>query len=127
MRKVKNKRQKTKYSAVDPQLNLKSRYEEIMDIQEYFNTLSDKDKKWMNKFTEEYVNANLKGKTLKENLHDTKKLKKSCYDRNNSRNRDAYTKSKMTTSLYYIEDLKDKELSYEDDIIGKIDSKKKLV
>ncbi|SRR6266700_6006258 len=119
----KTKRQQEKYSAVEPQVNLKARYEEIMDIQEYFHDLPEYAKKWMNKFTDEYVNDVLDRKNLKKNLHNTKKLKKSCDDRNNSRNRDVLTKKKITNNLSYIEELSKKDASYnpEDDFIEKID------
>lgn len=56
--------------------------------------LSEKEKQWLNKFTEEYVNANLDSKNLRKNLHKTKKLKKDCYDRNNARNRCILTQVK---------------------------------
>ncbi len=122
----KTKRESKKYPAVNPEVNLKSRYEEIMDINEYFGKLSEKDKEWMNQFTEEYVNASFSKK--KKPLHKTKRLKKDCYDRNNSRNRDVMVKTKITNHLLYTEELlaKDDKTYYpEDDINEKIDLRKK--
>lgn len=123
MVKKKTKREEKKYPAINPEVNLKSRYEEIMDINEYFHTLSEKDKEWMNKFTEEYVNDKLNRKNLKKNFHNTKKLKKSCDDRNNSRNRDVMVKGKITNSLRYTEELSKNDTVYcpEDGLIEKMD------
>ena len=123
----KNKRNQTEYPAIDVQVNLKARYEEILDINEYFHTLPEDAKKWMNKFTDEYVNDVLNRKNLKKNLHNTKKLKKSCDDRNNARNRDILTKKKITNNLRYIEELTKRDETYnpEDDLITKIDVEKK--
>lgn len=91
-RKPQTKRSKEKYPALKPHLNLKSRYD-LIDY-DYVDQLSDEEKEWLNKFTEEYVNANLDSKNSKKNLHKSKKLKKDCYDRNNSRNRDILTRAK---------------------------------
>jgi hypothetical protein len=89
-----NLRARSKYSAVQPHLNLKTRYEEIVDILSYFNDLPEKDKEWMNKFVAEYVGASFQKGQGKRNLHKGKENKKKCYDKNNSRNRDILTKAK---------------------------------
>ncbi len=81
----KSRRGRTKYPALDPGLNLKTRTD-LIDY-DYVDKLSPEEKKWLNKFTEEYVNASVDPKKLKKNLHNTEKLKKDCYDRNNARNR----------------------------------------
>lgn len=57
--------------------------------QDYINDLSDDEKQWLSNFMEEYMSGNFQHKGKK--LHRTKKEKKTCYDRNNSRNRDVYT------------------------------------
>lgn len=57
MKKKKNLRSTTKNSAVKPELNLKSRYEELSDINEYYGSLPPEAQEWMNKYTENYVNA----------------------------------------------------------------------
>jgi len=57
MSKKKTRRSTTKNSAINPQLNLKSRYEELEDISAYFHTLPDDAKDWLNKYTENVVNA----------------------------------------------------------------------
>ncbi len=100
--KKKNRRSKVKYPALDPEFNLKSRSELIEA--DYINKLSEEEKEWLNRFNEEYVNASF-NKNPKKNLHKSKKLKKDCYDRNNSRNRDILTRAKASGKFHYIDDL----------------------
>lgn len=66
----------------------------------------------------EYVGAKLNKKTT-ANLHNSKELKKSCYDRNNSRNRDIYSRSKARDGLTDIEELKTKQLELESSLESK--------
>lgn len=99
-----NRRTEDTYPALKPKLNLKTRTE-LIDY-DYLDKLSPDEKKWLNKFTEEYTNANLDYKNLSNNLHNTKELKKDCTDRNNSRNRDILTRAKASGNAYYLEDLK---------------------
>lgn len=127
--KKKSKRARAKYPALKPELNLKTRYELINDY-DYLNKLSPKEKEWLNKFTKEYVNAELNTKQPKKNLHKSAKARKECYNRNNARNRCVYTRAKASWNLNYIEDidlnnnsLVDKTI--EDLLILKIDAKKK--
>lgn len=125
-KKKKSRRSRTKYPALDPTLNLKHRYDEISDL-DYIDKLSEKEKAWLNKFMDEYVNDNLDRKNLKNNLHKTKKLKKDCDDRNNSRNRCVLTKSKANGMHISTEDLKERKIDIidgndvEDAIIDRID------
>lgn len=111
---AKNKREKAKYPALRPELNLKTRYE-LIDY-DYVNNLAEEDKKWLNKFTEEYVNASLNSKELDKNFHNTDKLKKDCYNRNNARNRDILTIIKATGNYISTEDLVFKENPSKEDI-----------
>ncbi len=92
-----SRRSKTKYPALKRHLNLKTRYD-LVDY-DYIDSLTEEEKDWLNRFTEEYVHANFKhdGKVLQK----TKKLKKACYDSNNSRNRDIFTKSKAAGQLVF--------------------------
>lgn len=79
---------------------------------DYVDKLSDKDKQWLNTFTEEYTNANFNhGKKV---LHKTKAQKKDCYDRNNARNRDILTRAKAAGEAVYLEDIKEKDNSIKD-------------
>jgi predicted PolB exonuclease-like 3'-5' exonuclease len=104
-------------------LNLKTRYD-LVDY-DYLDSLSDKEKEWLNRFTEEYVHANMnhKGKVL----HRTKKMKKDCYDRNNSRNRCILTKSKAMGSSVSLIDVTEEPVdeNAENNLINKIDLEKR--
>ena len=104
MAKKKSRRSKTKYPALDPGLNLKTRTD-LIDY-DYLDQLTPKEKKWLNKFTEEYVGASLDTENLKKNLHNTKELKKDCFDRNNARNRCILTLQKAQSRIEYIEENK---------------------
>lgn len=124
-KKVKNNlRARTKFAAFKPNLNLRTRYDEISDILTYANELPDKAKKWLAEFTEEYVGANFNhGGVIR---HKTKKHKKNCYDRNNSRNRDILTRSKAQGSAVIFSQLNDKDESVNemDRMIDELDRKK---
>lgn len=101
--KKKNRRQKNKFRALRPELNLKTRFEEIADMASYSNTLPDDAKKWLNSFSEEYVCANFNHDG--PILHSSDKQKKSCFDRNNARNRDIYTREKAQGTMNYMEEV----------------------
>jgi hypothetical protein len=100
---AKGKRARTKYPALKPELNLKSRYE-LIDY-DYVDKLSESDKAWLNKFTEEYVNASLDSENLENNFHCTDELKKDCYRRNNARNRDILTRAKASGTFVSTDEL----------------------
>ena len=99
----KGKRARTKNPALRPELNLRTRYE-LIDY-DYVTKLSEEDKDWLNKFTEEYVNANLNREDLSKNFHNTKELKQDCDRRNNARNRDLLTKSKASGSYISFDEM----------------------
>ena len=108
-----------KYPALKPELNLKTRYEQI-DI-DYLNKLTEEEKAWLNKFMEEYVNASFQHKNV---IQKSSKHKKDSYDRNNSRNRDILTRAKATGLIVSISDItEDVENSNdnEDLLISKLD------
>ena len=109
-----NRRARTKYSALKPGYNLKTRTDEISDIQSYASSIPDDliDKKtgkpvkeWLNSFVEEHINANFKHQGIK--LMKKKNEKRERYRANNSRNKDIYTREKAQGKLNYIEDIKD--------------------
>jgi len=106
MKKKKSKRDNAKYPSFKPSLNLKTRLEEINDI-DYVAKLNDKEKEWLNNFNEEWINASLNHKGKK--FHRSKKDRKIIYDKNNARNRDSFTKAKATGTLNYIDE--DKTMS----------------
>ena len=95
-------RSKTKYPALNPGLNLKTRTD-LIDY-DYVDKLSKREREWLNKFTEEYVNASVDSKNLKKNLHNTEELKKDCYDRNNARNRCILTLQRAQGKIEYTEE-----------------------
>lgn len=118
------RRQKAKYPALDPVYNPKNRRESI-DF-DYLDQLSVEELEWLNKFMEEHNGANLDYKNLKNNLHNTKELKKDCTDRVNARNRCLYTIAKINGRLTN-EDLPESDIEvgpsdlYEEYLIAKID------
>lgn len=102
--KRKTKRTSKKYPNLNPNVNLKTRWDEILDI-DYVDALTDKEKQFLNDFMGEYVNASIP-KDKKKRIHKTKKDVKSIYDKNNARNRCIYSRSKASGSLVHIEDMK---------------------
>jgi len=119
----KSRRSKTKFPALKPELNLKTRYE-LIDY-DYINKLSQSEKEWLNKFTEEYVNASLNTENLEQNLHNTDQLKKDCYRRNNARNRDILTRAKASGNHISTDELlvnkKSIRLNMEENLLEKLD------
>ena len=97
-------------------MNLKSRID-LIDY-DYVSQLSEEDKIWLNKFTEEYTNASLNTKEKEKNLHNTDELRRDCYKRNNARNRDLYTKWKAGGKLDYKEDLVPNELDEDVELLA---------
>lgn len=78
----------------------------------------------MESFVSEYVHADFNhGGVIR---HKTKRLKKTCYDKNNSRNRDILTRSKAQGTAIVFSQLNDKDdnLNEMDSIIDRIDKKK---
>lgn len=123
--KKRNKRSKVKYPGLDKQYTLKIR-QEVHD-QDYIDKLSDKEKRWLNNFNEEYINANLKHKGKK--LHKTKVLRQSINRINNNRNNDVYARTKRQGMLKGEKDIKsllDRPINtasqHEDTIIELIDT-----
>lgn len=69
MKKKKTRRSEAEFPALDPKLNLKTRYE-ILDY-DYLDKLSQEEKQWLNNFSAEYVNADFK--TNKKRIHRKRK------------------------------------------------------
>ncbi len=101
-KKKKPRRSDSKYPALDPKLNPKIRG--ILADYDYVDKLSEKDKSWLNAFTEEYVNANFKHKGKK--LHKSKKAKRESYNRNNWRNNDVLNIAQVTGRSESVSDFK---------------------
>ena len=121
---AKSKRAKTKYPALKPELNLKTRYD-LIDY-DYVNKLDENEKQWLNKFTEEYVNASLDTENIDNNFHNTQDLKRDCYRRNNARNRDILTRAKASGSYVSTDELllnkKEAKLNSGKSLFEKLDS-----
>lgn len=111
-----------KYAALNPGLNLKSRTD-LLDY-DYLHKLTEEELEWLNKFTEEYVNANINTQNPRKNLHRNKALRKDCYDRNNARNRDVLTRQKASNKSVYLDEVVDKGYSEEDRLNARIELKK---
>lgn len=107
--KKESRRSRVKYPALSKGFNLKTR-SNLIDY-DYLDKLSDKEKAFLNAFTSEYINADMKHHGKK--LHKTKKLRKDCFDRNNSRNRDILTRAQASGTSDYFEDVFTNEADYE--------------
>lgn len=94
------KRKNIAYPGIAKNANLKSRQDNI-DF-DYLDRLSPNEKTWLSNFMDEYGSAWFRHDG--EILHNTPELKKSCYDKNNSRNRDLYSRSKARSHLHYLDD-----------------------
>lgn len=131
----KTKRSKVKYPNLDPKLNLKSR-QELIDF-DYIHKLNEDEKKWLNQFVDEYINANFK---KRKRIHKPKKItiilksgkkrikdayKLDAYKRNNDRNHDLFTKAKITNSIVSLNNINTKFELIEDKLIKNIDKKLK--
>lgn len=103
------RRDSYQYPAVENSQNLKSRQDDINDVQSYFGSLAESDKEWMNKFMSEYNNAEGVGAEDTEALHNTEELRKACRDRNNARNRCLYTQEKAQDKLRFMERIEELE------------------
>jgi hypothetical protein len=96
---------------------------EFLDY-DYIGQLSTEEKKWFDKFNEEYYRAYFNKKT---NKHVHKKAqRKEVYSANNARNRDLYAQSLKTRTLELVEDSKtymEKAVeNYEDELIECLDN-----
>jgi len=90
-------RKQTKYKALEPKVNLSSRYDQISDLESYASQLNDEEKDWLNRFSHEYICANLSHGG--EVLHNTEELRRDCYSKNNTRNRDIHSRENARCQL----------------------------
>lgn len=81
------KRSKIKHPALKPKYNSRVR-QEYLDY-DYLDKLNEEELNWLNKFTAEWNNAEIKEGDPNA-IHDYSKHKKEIFDRNNARNRDLY-------------------------------------
>lgn len=96
-KKKKTKRSQRKHAALDPKLNLKTR-QHLIDY-DYIDKLSEEEKDWLNKFTEEYVNASMDRKNLANNTSPELEWKQECDRLNNARKNDLYTRKFVINEL----------------------------
>jgi hypothetical protein len=107
-----NRRSLTKYPALDPRLNLKSRQEE--NEFDYLHKLNAKELEWLNSFVEEDVNCNFNHDGIK--VYPRKKRfgkikgKTEAEARNNARNQDVFTLKKTVGDLVSFEDIREKNI-----------------
>lgn len=86
-KKTKNRRDNAKHPALDKKYMPRVR-QELIDY-DYLDQLSPSEKDWLNKFTDEYVNASFKKDGTDIQSYD--QYGKDSNDRNNARNRCLYT------------------------------------
>lgn len=124
-----SRRSQTKNAALKPNLNIKNR-QELIDF-DYLDKLTDKEKAWLNNFVEEEINANFNhsGKVLNK----SDKEKRTCYNRNNARNRDIFAIKKSQDMLKpekagqkKLDDVEFSVNEIEDSIIDMLDKHYKL-
>ncbi len=103
--KKKQVRSKTKYPALVPSLNLKTRVEEIEDLASYANQLNEEEKEWLNAFASEEICASFNHRGPKLNNQEDQAVRSRIYNRNNERNRCIYTQEKAQGTLNYLDEL----------------------
>jgi hypothetical protein len=115
------KRTKTKYPNVKPGVNLKTRAEELLDIQSYFNKLPEEAKEWIEQYAKENINAAPDTKNPENNLSQDPGYLKSIWAKNNARNACVWTRAKASNSANLLED-NDTQYNPEDYLLDRIDS-----
>lgn len=101
--KRKSKRARAKYPALIRELNLKGRRYYIET--DYINgvgrirALTEREKAFLNRFYEEYINAKFDKEHPRKNLHTTKKKRRELYRENNDRNFCLYNLKQKTGQL----------------------------
>ena len=111
--KKKSARNKNKFRALTKSVNLKSR-SDLIDY-DYIDKLTDKDKKWLNDFTEGWINADFREEDTKKLFENHEHIRKESYRRNNYRNFDIYTKKKTTNRLISLDEYKEQMKGNADD------------
>lgn len=120
--KKRSRRSRKKYPALDKQYNLHIRGEYI--DYDYLHKLDPEQLKWLNQFTEEELNANLKDAKFNKKQKDRNRV----YQNNNRRNHCIYGKAKaagrMSEVILDYNDY-DKSVNEEDEMIKRLDPKKR--
>lgn len=108
-KKRKVSRKDNPFAALDPTLNLKTRFEEIDDIASYAHTLPLEAKEWLNSYVEEEIITNGNHRGPKLNDFSDPKVRSRIYGNNNSRNRCVMTREKAQGVLNYLSEIEEKE------------------
>lgn len=113
------KRSNVKYPALVPELNLKTRHDEIADIASYVDQLNEQELEWINRFVEEeiIVNYDHEGEKLNcltnlpknERSPEERLTRKRLNLKNNARNRCIYTQEMAQGTMNYLADLEEKD------------------
>lgn len=112
----KKSRKNVKYPALNPNYNLKTRYEEIMDINSYAKDLPPEAKAWLNSFVSEEICANLNHGGQQLNDPNDPETRSRIYNKNNARNRCIYTQEIAQGTMNYLEEIDiDGERNLEDE------------
>jgi hypothetical protein len=119
----KGARYRVKYPGLDTNYALKIRRDAI--DYDYIDQLNDKEKEFLNNFTEEFIGGSFKKN--KKQVHPDD-LKRDCYGRNNARNRCVYSRAYARDDVKDVtpNDTSESEFikmagMYEDFLIAKID------
>lgn len=97
---AKNKRDKKYYPGYRGKLPRNRRWRHDID---YWDTLSEDNKAWMDKFLQEYYHSNFTGPE-DERLHDTDELRRSCYHIKNCDDRDIMSLRGCVGKIYEYSD-----------------------
>lgn len=107
--KKKPTRKDNPYAALDPKLTLKTRYEEIADLDSYAHTLPKEAKDWLNSYAEEEIHVNLHHKGQKLNDLEDPANRTRLWLKNNARNRCVLSRESAAGSLSYLEEMGEHE------------------
>lgn len=110
----KKRRSKVKHPALKVKYSPKVR-QELIDY-DYLDQLKPEELDWLNKFSEEYINA--KFNNDETDIDQTPEGRKASYDRNNARNRCLYSQLKVRR-------MNDKLLNY-DDVVNIVEDSQDL-
>lgn len=94
---------------------MKTRYEEIEDLESYAHKLNDEEKAWLNAYSQEEICANFNHNGPKLNDQSDPAVRSRIYGRNNQRNRCILTREHAMGTINYIADVDiDKDNERED-------------
>lgn len=123
---VRGKRDKKYYSGYRGKLPRNRKWRHDID---YWDSLSEEDKAWMDKFLQEYYHSNFTGPE-EERLHNTDQLRRSCYHIKNCDDRDIMSLKGAIGKIYEYSDTQNPQAltpeSKEDMLNQMIDADRKV-